>query len=240
MKDNEWESQIVDELQSLPDPDFEKDFDINKQNKIHDNLMKFSRSYELKKRRRDVLNRITAVVASLAALLLFCVIFIPMGGDSYNTSGSEIETFKSFFHQKMKEMHKQEKNYSYLLIHTELNAVHKDDAIAVFKENNFNGEQIFIAYFEKQDNQWEWKQTRGAEWNSRVNWSSMNQMPYIYSGALSDNSVKEVFAGEVQAKVLTIEGDKRFWYAISPVKEVEVMIVTEDGNKEILEEIDIK
>ena len=56
-----------------------------------------------------------------------------------------------------------EKNYSYSLIHTELNAVHKGDAITVFKESNKQGEQMFIAYFEKENNQWEWKQTWGAE-----------------------------------------------------------------------------
>nr|WP_304219523.1 hypothetical protein [Fredinandcohnia onubensis] len=237
MKDNEWVNQVVDDLQTLPEPDYEKDFDINKQNNIHDNLMKFSRSFELKKRRRDLMNRITAGVASIAALILFCVIFIPISGDSDNAIVPEIGTFKEYFHQKMEEMHKQEKNYSYTLIHTELNAVQKDDAIAVFKENNNNGEQIYIAYFEKQDNQWEWKQTRGAGGDSRINWSSMNQRPYIYSGVLSDNSIIEVYAGEEQAKIITIEGDKRFWYAISPLKEVEVMIVTENGHKKILKEV---
>lgn len=237
MKDNEWVSEVVDELQSLPEPDYEKDFDINKQNTIHDNLMKFSRSFELKKRRRGFLNQITAGVASIAALLLFCVIFIPMSGDSDNATVSEIETFKEYFHQKMEEMHKQEKNYSYSLIHTEFDVDHENDAIAIFKEYNNQGEQIYIAYFEKQDKKWEWKQTRGAGWNSRVNWSSMNQRPYIYSGILSDNSIIEVYAGEEQAKIIAIEGDKKFWYAISPVEEVEVMVLTEDGQKKVLEEV---
>ncbi|MGG3738953.1 hypothetical protein [Aeribacillus pallidus] len=148
------------------------------------------------------------------------------------------QTFEEFFHQEMKEMHKEEENYSYTLVHTELNAVHEDDAIAVFKEHNNRGEQIFIAYFEKQDNQWVWKQTRGAEWNTPVKWSSMHQTPYIYSGPISDNSIIEVYAGEEPAKIITVEGEKRFWYAISPVKNVEVMIVKEDGTKEIIEEID--
>lgn len=52
-----------------------------------------------------------------------------------------------------------EKNCSYSLIHTELNAVHEGDAITVFKECNKQGEQIFMAYFEKENNQSEWKQT---------------------------------------------------------------------------------
>jgi hypothetical protein len=183
------------------------------------------------------LNRITVVVAGVAALILFSVIFITLGENSNNASVPQIETFEKFFHQKMEKMHKQEKVYSYTLIHTELSAVHEDDAIAVFIENNNRGEQVYIAYFEKQDNQWEWKQTRGSKWNSRMNWSSMNQKPYIYSGPLSDNSIKEVYAGEEQAKIITVEGDRRFWYAISPVRDVEVMMVTEDGNKKIIEEV---
>ena len=38
-----------------------------------------------------------------------------------------------------------EKNYSYSLIHTELNAVHEGDDITVIIECNKQGEQIFIA-----------------------------------------------------------------------------------------------
>lgn len=238
MNDNEWENQLVDEIKSLPKPNFEEEFDLNKQNKIHESLMKFSRSFELKQRRGDRMKRTLACLASIAALILFCVIFIPIVHDSNNATVPNIETFQEFFHQTMEEMHKEEKNYSYILIHTELNAVHEDDAIAVFKENNDRGEQIFIAYFEKQNNQWEWQQTRGSEWNSRLNWSSMNKKPYIYSGTISDNAIKEVYAGEEKAKIITVEGDKRFWYAISPLKETEVITVTEDGNKEIVEEVE--
>jgi Mg/Co/Ni transporter MgtE len=116
---------------------------------------------------------------------------------------SREQIFEDFFQQKMKEMHKGEKNYSYSLLHTELNAVHEGDAIAVFNEHNNQGEQIFIAYFEKENNQWEWKQTRGAEWNTLIN----------------------------------VEDDKRFWYAISPIKDVKVKTVKEDGTEEVIEEI---
>lgn len=161
---------------------------------------------------------------------LLCVVFL--------VGCLKEQTFEEFFHQKMKEIHKGEQNYSYTLVHTELNAVHEDDAIAVFKEQNNEGEQIFIAYFEKKDNQWAWKQTRGAEWNSPVKWSSMNQKPYIYSGPISDKLITEVFAGKEPAKIITVDGDKRFWYAISPVKVVEVMMVKVDGTKEIIDEVD--
>lgn len=93
-------------------------------------------------------------------------------------------------------------------------------------------------HFEKQDNQWAWKQTRGAEWNTPVKWSSMHQTPYIYSGPISDNSITKVYAGEEPAKIITVEGEKRFWYALSNVKDVEVKVEKKDGTLEIIEEID--
>jgi hypothetical protein len=238
MKETEWLTNLVTEIQSLPEPDYEKEFDSNKQNKIHENLMKFSSSFEIKKRRGDILKRLTAGVVSVASLIIFSVIFISMSDYSNNATNHRMATFENFFYQKIGELHKQREVYSYNLIHTELNAVHEDDAIAVFLENTNQGEQIFIAYFEKQHNQWEWKQTRGADWNSPINWSFMNQAPYIYSGTLSDHSITEVYVGEEPAKIITVKGNKRFWYAISPVSGVEVKIVTEDGNKKILEEFE--
>ncbi len=237
MKENEWENQLVDEIKSLPKPDFKKEFDINKQNKIHENLMTFSRSIESRRKRGDATKRIVAGLAGLAAILLFWVVFIPIGENFKNTTISDIEKFEGFFHKEMEKMHRNENIYSYALIHSELNLVHNDDAIAIFKENNSQGEQIFIAYFEKQDNQWQWKQTRGAQWNSRLNWSSMSEKPYIYSGLLRDDSIEEVYAGDEQAKIITVEGNKRFWYSISPVKEAKVMIVDEKGDKKVIEEV---
>ncbi|MFF2288942.1 hypothetical protein [Peribacillus butanolivorans] len=66
----------------------------------------------------------------------------------------------------------------------------------------------------------------------------MNQVPYIYSGAISDNSISEIYAGDEPAKIIKVEGDKRFWYAISDVKDIEVKVVKKDGAEEIIEEID--
>lgn len=150
---------------------------------------------------------------------------------------SQQQTFETFFHEKMEHMHIGEQDYFYKLVYKEFNVVHQDDAVTVFKENNKHGEQIFIAYFEKQDNQWSWIQTRGAEWNSPVKWSSMNQKPFIYSGTISGNSISEVYAGDEPAKIINVEEGKRFWYATSPIKDVEVMVVKEDGTKEIIEDI---
>ncbi|MFJ7936508.1 hypothetical protein [Sporosarcina sp. NPDC096371] len=131
-----------------------------------------------------------------------------------NVGCSQQLTFESFFHEKLKKMHIGEVDYTYELVKKEFNVIHEDDAIAVFKENNEHGGKIFIAYFEKEDKQWEWKHTRGTEWNSPIKWTSMNQAPFIYSG-------------DEPAKIINVEEDKRFWYAISPTNDVEVMMVKE-------------
>ena len=147
-------------------------------------------------------------------------------------------TFEEFFHQEMERMYKDAENFSYELVHTELNAVRENDAIAVFKEHNSRGEQIFIAYFESTKNRWEWKQTRGAEWDTPHKWSAMHEIPYIYSGAISETNIKEIYAGNEKAKIIEVEGNKKYWYAISPHKEVEVKFVRIDGTEEIVESID--
>ena len=160
---------------------------------------------------------------------LLCVLFL--------VGCSNEQTFEEFFHQEMKRMNKDE-NFTYALVHTELNAIHEDDAIAVLKEHNNLGEQIFIGYFEKNDNRWEWKQTRGAEWDTPHKWSAMHEIPYIYSGAISDINIKEIYASTEKAVIINVEGNKRYWYAISPSKEVQVKFVRKDGTEEIVESID--
>lgn len=153
----------------------------------------------------------------------------------------DTSSFEDFFHKRMeknKEDYDENVNYSYNLIYHEHNVVHQNDAIAIFTEHNPNGDQIFIAYFENEDGQWYWRQTRGAEWDSWIQWSSMNEIPYIYSGALSDPSVKKVYAGTVEAKIIDVTGSKRFWYAISSTKETEVKVEKKDGSQEILEQFD--
>lgn len=146
------------------------------------------------------------------------------------------KTFEDFFHTTMDKKHKDEKAYSYSLIHKEMNIVHKDDAIAIFTEDKLDEKIIFIAYFEKENNQWNWRQTRGAKWDSSFRWSSMNRVPYIYSGAISDKSIRNVYVGGEAAKIIEVEGDKRFWYAISDAKDVQVRAIKDDGTQEIMEE----
>ncbi|MCA0173124.1 hypothetical protein [Bacillus sp. RAR_GA_16] len=167
---------------------------------------------------------------------LFLVITI---GLSLLVGCSEPETFEDYFHKKMEENKAQtdDANDSYSLIHHEQDVVHPNDAIAIFMESQFQEERIFIAYFEKENDQWEWRQTRGAAWDDPVHWSSMNSEPYIYSGTIQDDAVKEVYAGREKAKIINVSEGKRFWYAVSDKKEVDVKMVMEDGTEEVVEEL---
>jgi len=161
-------------------------------------------------------------------------------GNILMVGSSKEQTFESFFYEKLKDMHIGKVEYSIQLVQKEFNVVHEDDAIAIFRENSYGEDKIFIAYLELVDNQWKWIQTRGSNWGSPVKWSSMNQPPYIYSGAISNNSISEVYAGDEPSKIINIEDDKRFWYAISPTNDVEVTILKKDGSKETMEEINHK
>lgn len=82
------------------------------------------------------------------------------------------------------------------------------------------------------------KMHKGAKWDSPIKWSSMTQALYIYSGAINDKSISEIYAGEKPAKIIEVKGDKRFWYAVSDVKDVQVKAVKSDGTQEIIEETD--
>ncbi|WP_409250704.1 hypothetical protein V1502_11055 [Bacillus sp. SCS-153A] len=175
------------------------------------------------------------MVVNIRVYILFLLLL------SLLTACSNEQTFEEFFHKEMEEneaQYAEEVNYSYSLEHTERDAVRPGDAIAVFRENNPRGEQVFIAYFLKVDGEWKWRRTRGAEWDTPVKWSAMHKVPYIYSGAISDPDISEIFVGRERAKIIEVEGDKRFWYVNSPVKEADVRYVRDDGTEEIVEEID--
>lgn len=143
-----------------------------------------------------------------------------------------------YFHEKMQKMHFGQKNNSYTLIHTEMNVSQENDAVAIFTEQNQQGEQIFIAYFEKESDKWNWIRTTGTEWNSPVRWTSMHQIPYIYAGTIRDNAITKVYVGNKNAKIITVEGTKRFWYVVSNTEWAEVKIEKGDGTQEAVGQID--
>lgn len=156
-------------------------------------------------------------------------------------SQSKEQEFEDFFHaemEKTKEEYGEEFDYTYSLVYTKVHQLNQHhDSIAIFTEHNPNGNQIFIAYFEKVNGKWEWKQTRGAEWDSAVQWSSMSEEPYIYSGTLTDDTITDVFVGDEPAEIIEVEKGKRFWYAISDVQDVKVKAIKEDGSEENVDEI---
>ncbi|PEE40991.1 hypothetical protein [Bacillus pseudomycoides] len=153
-------------------------------------------------------------------------------------SCSKEQSFYMYFHEKMQKMHFGQKNNSYTLIHTEMNVSQENDAVAIFTEHNQQGEQIFIAYFEKENGKWSWIRTTGTEWNSPVRWTSMHQIPYIYAGTIHDNAITKVYVGNKNAKIITVEGTKRFWYVVSNTEWAEVKIEKGDGTQEVVGQID--
>lgn len=149
---------------------------------------------------------------------------------------SKGKLFEDFFYSKIKEMNKWEKDYSYSLLHKELNVVHEDDAIAIFIENKRQEETIFIAYLKKEKGGWNWRQTTGTRWDSPIRWHSMTRFPYIHFGTINDNQISEVYAGGIQAAIIEVEEGKRLWYAICNVKDEQVIAVKKDGTQEVIEQ----
>jgi hypothetical protein len=166
-------------------------------------------------------------------VLAFCFFLIGCAEDEAPGEDS----FEAFFHEEM-EKHEDREERPYSLAYHEKEVVHEDDAIAVFEEQNPNGEQIFIAYFEKAHDRWEWKQSAGAEWESPVNWSYMENPPHIYSGTVSDETVEEISVGGEKADFISMQDNKRFWYAVSGQENAEVKFVKDDGTEEEVEQID--
>ncbi|WP_246187578.1 hypothetical protein [Ornithinibacillus caprae] len=186
--------------------------------------------------------KLWAYVGSFAGLIIFSLLILssiePLDHNEEKTGIHKEQTLEDYFYKKMEEMHADEDWISYSLMHTERNVVKENDGITIFTEGSNEGEKIFIAYFEKLNGKWEWKQTRGASWDSPLKWSAMNQEPYIYSGTINDNGendIASVFAGEAAAKIIDIKVNKRFWYAISEEENVEVKFVMEDGTEEIMD-----
>ncbi len=143
-----------------------------------------------------------------------------------------------YFHVKMQNMHFGQKNNSYTLIHTEMNVSQENDAVAIFTEPHQQDEQIFIAYFEKENGNWNWIRTTGTGWNSPIRWTSMHQIPYIYAGTIRDNAITKVYVGNQNAKIINVEGTRRFWYAVSDTEWAEVKFEKDDGTQEMIEQID--
>jgi hypothetical protein len=88
MKKNEEFCDLEKEIRSLPELDYNKKFTKDTQNAIHENLLQFARSYEKKKRRSSIMKKISVGLASVAALVLFAILFIPINEEHPSTSDS--------------------------------------------------------------------------------------------------------------------------------------------------------
>jgi hypothetical protein len=178
-------------------------------------------------------------IASMAFLLIILIMpVLPLHITDFRLQTKQVEqAFLDFFHEEMQTKYDQEEAPPYFLQHVKEKVVHEDDAIAIFVEHNHIAEQIFIAYFEIEDGNWQWRRTRGAQWDdpNPINWSAMHEPPYIYSGATLDQGLVEVFVGDVKAEIIIVEGEKRFWYAVSPKRDAEVTFIMDNG-KEVLVE----
>lgn len=145
-------------------------------------------------------------------------------------------TFEESFHKQMEnQMELRESDINYTLIHHKINVVQEDDAIAVFIEHREEEDVVFIAYFKKEGSEWKWKQTTGNTWNGPINWTSMNNTPYIYAGAISDDSIFEVFVNKTKAYIIDVNENKQFWYAIDDKADGVVKYVFNDGTEEVIE-----
>ncbi|MGA9225742.1 MAG: hypothetical protein WB217_05300 [Mesobacillus sp.] len=88
MKKNEEFGDLEREIRSLAEPDYNKKFTKDTQNAIHENLLQFANLYEKKKRRAALMKKISVGLASVAALVLFAILSIPINEDHPLSSDS--------------------------------------------------------------------------------------------------------------------------------------------------------
>ncbi|MDC3418258.1 BsuPI-related putative proteinase inhibitor [Aquibacillus salsiterrae] len=82
MKDNEKFSDIVKEIRALPEPDYDKTFGKETQNKIYQNILQYERVWKKKQKRRVRAKRMTLGLASAVAILLFIMFNGPLNQEN--------------------------------------------------------------------------------------------------------------------------------------------------------------
>ncbi|PLS02396.1 hypothetical protein [Neobacillus cucumis] len=82
MKDNEKLIDLERKIRSFPEPDYDKKFSKETQDIIHENLLQFASSYEKKKKGRAIMKKMTVGLVSVAAVVLFAILTIPITKDS--------------------------------------------------------------------------------------------------------------------------------------------------------------
>ncbi|MFD2922289.1 hypothetical protein [Halobacillus naozhouensis] len=143
------------------------------------------------------------------------------------------ESFEQHFNETMKEQ-----GSPHSLIHQELDVVNRDDAVAIYRQED----KIWISYFEKIENKWSHQEGHGLNCGTPVNWTSTNG--HIFSGLICNNDISKVYVNNNTAKFITIENEKKFWYIVTSkqqdIEEVEVKFVKKDGSEDIVENYESK
>ncbi|GEL76594.1 hypothetical protein [Tenuibacillus multivorans] len=90
MNENEQFRELIDDIQSLPEPDYENEFDMKTRDRIHENIINFSMDYRNKRRRGIIGKRVLAGITSAIALLLFTFVFLTINdGEKTATDPNE-------------------------------------------------------------------------------------------------------------------------------------------------------
>lgn len=92
MKDNEKFHDIERNIRSLPEPDYDKQFTNVTQNRIHENVLQFASSYDKKKKRVTIMKKISLGLVSVAALVLFAILTLPINEERPSSSDPNEQT----------------------------------------------------------------------------------------------------------------------------------------------------
>ncbi|WP_051314878.1 hypothetical protein [Alteribacter aurantiacus] len=147
---------------------------------------------------------------------------------------SDTTLYDSFHGMMNVQVDRNEQPYS--VIKMEEGVLSEDDGIVVFTEENSQGEQIFLAYFEKVDDQWYWQQSLGANVKEgQVNWTASQRFPHFYVGIIHDEKVDRVEVGGQEADIIPVKDGARFWYVHA--SDGDVVYVKIDGTNRIVERL---
>ncbi|WP_218833114.1 hypothetical protein [Bacillus sp. 7884-1] len=89
MKKNERFYDLEKKIRSLSEPDYDKKFTKETQDIIHENLIQFANSYDMKKKRMVIMKKISLGLVGITAFVLFAILMIPIVGLDSNQQGQQ-------------------------------------------------------------------------------------------------------------------------------------------------------
>ena len=81
MNDKENLLDIEKKIRSLPEPDYDKKFPKEAQDRIHENVLRFASTFEKKNRRLAKIKKFSVGLAGIAAFVLFAILIFPLNDD---------------------------------------------------------------------------------------------------------------------------------------------------------------